>query len=55
MSTVKVSDKGNGSCQVSWGSNFDASSENEGAMKELLNGFYNAMIDGLETLIKSNK
>jgi len=53
ISTVKVMDKGSESCEVSWGSNFDAAEEHEAAMKELLDGFYNAMIDGLETLIQS--
>ena len=54
VSTVKVMGNDIESCEVSWGSNFDVSEENEAAMQELLGGFYNAMIDGLETLIKSN-
>ena len=33
ISTVKVIDKGSDSCEVSWGSNFDAAEEHEGAMK----------------------
>lgn len=52
LSTVKVTPKGTSSCEISWSSKFDVADENETEMIDLFNGFYNVIIDSLETLIK---
>ncbi|MBL4594008.1 MAG: SRPBCC family protein [Flavobacteriales bacterium] len=49
---VKVIDAEN--CEITWSSNFNPNEGAEDQMNEILNGFYNTMIDGLETLIKQN-
>lgn len=51
LSTVNVTQLNDSSCEVSWGANFDVEAENEEAMKELFSGFYNVIIDSLESLI----
>ena len=53
LSTVKVTVIDSSSCNISWGAQFEVSSENEGEMKELFQGFYNVIIDSLEGLINS--
>jgi len=47
---VKAIDDNN--CKVSWGAEFNTEAEAE--MTSLLEGFYNAMIEGLKTLINSS-
>ena len=53
LSTVTIMNQGESSCEVSWGAQFDVSSENEEAMKDLFSGFYTVIIDSLENLINS--
>lgn len=51
VSTVKVSSKGNESSEISWTANFIVGDAPEDEMKGLFSGFYNAIIDGLESLV----
>ena len=51
LSTVKVEAMGNNSCKVTWGCEFETAAETE--MVELFEGFYNVIIDSLETLVNS--
>ncbi len=51
LSTVKVEATGNNSCKVTWGSEFETEAEIE--MVKLFEGFYNVIIDSLETLVNS--
>ena len=51
ISTVSVSSIDGSSCTVSWSAEFDVATENEEAMKDLFSGFYNVIIDSLETVI----
>ena len=53
LCTVKVVEKTDSSCEVSWGSQFEVASENEQAMKDLFGGFYNVIIDSLESYAKN--
>lgn len=53
LSTVKVVPVSETSCSVTWGSQFEVGAEAEAQMKELFNGFYNVIIDSLETLINA--
>lgn len=54
VSDVSVKSVGEGKCEISWTSQFNV---NEGApveeMEGLFTGFYNTMIESLETLIQS--
>lgn len=50
LSTVIVTAKGDG-CEVSWGTEYDVEAENAQAMEELFSGFYNVIIDSLESVI----
>jgi hypothetical protein len=52
-STVKISPTGEESCKVTWGCEFECSSEVEGEMVKLFEGFYNVIIDSLGNLIRS--
>ncbi|MEB2781431.1 SRPBCC family protein [Algoriphagus sp. C2-6-M1] len=51
LSTIKVKPLGDSACEVTWGSEFDVGSEAKAQMEELFGGFYNVIIDGLESLI----
>ena len=53
ISDVKVEAVGDNSCKVTWGCQFETEEANIPAMTELFNGFYNVIIEGLETMIKS--
>ena len=54
VSTVTVTSMSSDSCEVSWSSEFDVSAEAEGEIVALFDGFYNVIIDSLETLINGN-
>jgi len=54
VSNVIVKDKGSNNCEVSWGCNFNVDASAESEMKSTFEGFYNVIIDSLETLIKAN-
>ncbi|MCE7997116.1 MAG: SRPBCC family protein [Roseivirga sp.] len=54
LSTVKVTEVDQNSCTVSWGSQYEVSDEAAPDMKELFEGFYNVIIDSLETLSKGS-
>jgi polyketide cyclase/dehydrase/lipid transport protein len=51
LSTVKVEATSDNSCKVTWGCEFETAAEKE--MVELFEGFYNVIIDSLETLVNS--
>lgn len=51
LSTIKVEAVGDSSCKVTWGCEFETESENEKAMSDLFGGFYNVIIDSMETMI----
>ncbi len=53
LSTVRVKEVSENSCEVSWGSQYETSEENAAAMKELFAGFYNVIIDSLPEYISS--
>ncbi len=53
ISNVKVESMDNSSCKVTWGSQFDTGEETKAAMIELFEGFYNVIIDSLESMIQS--
>jgi hypothetical protein len=53
LSTVKVEAIGDSSCKVTWGCEFDSVPEAKEEMVKLFEGFYNVIIDSLETLIKN--
>jgi hypothetical protein len=53
VSTVTVNATDNNSCEITWGSQFEVDAATEEEMKNLFGGFYNVIIDSLETLIKS--
>lgn len=50
ISDVSVKDLGN-NCEVTWSCTMNVTDEQKEAMVSLLEGFYNAMIDGVEKLI----
>ncbi len=50
LSTIEVSDAGDGKSTVTWSSTFDAPADQEPAMLEMLSGAYASGIDGLEKL-----
>ena len=52
VSTIKVSDRGANSCEVTWNCQFETSSEAEKDMVGLFSGFYNVIIDNLEGLLR---
>lgn len=51
LSTIKVKDVSDNTCKVTWGSEFNVGDEARVQMEELFGGFYNVIIDGLESLI----
>lgn len=56
VSDVSVKSVGNSSCQISWTSQFKVDdSAQEADMTGLFEGFYNNIIESLETLINSEK
>ena len=52
VSTIKVSALDNNQCKISWGCEFESSEDVKNDMHALFEGFYNVIIDSLETLIK---
>ena len=53
VSTVDVRSLDANDTEVRWGANFEVDSENEAAMRDLFEGFYNIIIESLENVIKS--
>lgn len=53
VSTVKVTEVDAENCEITWGCEFESSPEAEKEMKDLFAGFYNVIIDSLESLIKN--
>ncbi len=53
VSNVKVEATGNATCKVTWGCQFEANEEANPAMIELFEGFYNVIIDSLESMIQN--
>ena len=53
ISDVKVEAIGDASCKVTWGCQFETEEANNPAMIELFEGFYHAIIEGLETMIQN--
>ena len=53
VSTIKVEATGENACKVTWGCEFDSSPEVEQDMKDLFGGFYNVIIESLETVIQN--
>jgi hypothetical protein len=53
VSDVKVEGIGDSSCKVTWGCQFETEEENIKAMIDLFEGFYNVIIDSLETMINN--
>lgn len=53
ISDVKVSAIDDNSCKVTWGCEFETSQEAEKEMEELFGGFYNVIIESLETYLKN--
>lgn len=52
VSNVLVKPNGDDHCEVLWSCNFESDPSAEEEMKNVFNGFYHTMIDGLEELIK---
>lgn len=52
-STIKVESIGDSSCKVTWGCEFDAPEELKESMSQLFGGFYNVIIDNLESTLKN--
>ena len=57
VSDIKVTATGDFSCKVTWGCQFETEEEasNNSAMIELFEGFYHAIIEGLETRYQDYK
>ncbi len=53
VSTVKITPKGDNSCEIHWSADYNVSDDAAADMKGLLDGFYVAIIDGLEGLINN--
>lgn len=53
VSNVKVEKTGEGSCKVTWGCEYETAPEAKDEMKKLFEGFYNVIIDSLESLINN--
>lgn len=53
ISDVKVSSTGAASCKITWGCEFQASDEVKDEMEKLFEGFYNVIIEGLESYLKN--
>lgn len=52
VSTVTVKPVNNDNCEVSWSSKFTVDGAPEADMIGLFDGFYNAIMEGLETLLQ---
>lgn len=53
VSDIKVEAVGDSSCKVTWGCHFETEETNIPAMVELFKGFYNVIIDSLESSIQN--
>lgn len=53
LSTIKVEATGEDSCKITWGCEFESAPEAKQDMINLFEGFYNGIIENLETLIVS--
>jgi hypothetical protein len=53
VSDIKVKALGDSSCNITWECEFSSEDEAKDAMTELFSGFYNVIIDSLETMIQS--
>lgn len=53
VSDVKVKALGDSACSISWGCQFTTEEATKAPMVELFEGFYNVIIDNLETKIQS--
>ena len=53
VSSVKVEAVGENNCKVTWGCQFETAPDSEQAMVKLFEGFYNVIIDSLETVIRA--
>jgi len=53
LSTIKVEGIGDSSCKVTWGCKFDSAPAVKEDMSNLFGGFYNVIIDNLETVLKN--
>lgn len=53
VSNVKVERMGEGSCKITWGCEFESSPEVKDEMIALFEGFYNVIIDSLESLVNN--
>ena len=54
VSNIKVSRIDPNNCNISWGCSFESSEEVNKEMISLFEGFYNTIIDSLETVIKEH-
>lgn len=53
VSDIKIEAIGDSSCKVTWGCRFETEETNKPAMIELFEGFYNVIIDSLESSIQN--
>ena len=53
ISNVKVSTLDQNSCRITWGCTFDCEEAVEKEMIQLFEGFYNVIIESLESLVQS--
>lgn len=53
LSDIKVEATEESSCKVTWGCEFETNEQTESAMTELFEGFYNVIIDNLESTIQN--
>lgn len=53
LSTVTVKDNGTGAAEVTWASEYNVVPEAAKEISDLFHGFYNVIIDSLETLINN--
>lgn len=53
VSDVKVSAIDNDHCKITWGCEFDSSEDVKDDMEKLFGGFYNVIIDSLESYLKN--
>lgn len=52
VSDIKVSSIDTNTCKITWGCEFESSAEVKKDMEELFYGFYNVIIESLESYIK---
>lgn len=53
VSDVKVSSIDTNNCKITWGCEFETSEETKAEMENLFGGFYNVIIESLETYLKN--